>query len=138
MCSSISRNSRNSRGYLCKLELQEFPSINIVGRFFYIDEFLTSCFTLVNHCYDFIMAYLVYTYHVLFIQAESYTEACGICGDVFVNKEDFLHHVSVMHPGQEVAATEVNVTRHTDGVVLIEDNNYKNIPETSLGTEINT
>lgn len=64
------------------------------------------------------------------LQAESFTEACGICNDVFVNKDDLLHHLSVMHPGQQPSSTPVNVTRYTDGLVPVKN---RIAPETSVG-----
>ena len=64
------------------------------------------------------------------LQAESFTEACDFCSDVFVNKEDLLHHLSVMHPGQKVMSTPVNVTRHTEGLVPIKKKFIA--PQTSL------
>ena len=50
--------------------------------------------------------YLHYEY--ICSQVESFSEVCSVCGDEFVNNEDLLHHISVMHPGQEVPSTSMS------------------------------
>ena len=54
----------------------------------------------------------IYIMNTICLQAES--EVCSICTDEFTNKEDLLHHISVMHPGQEVPSTStINVSCET-------------------------
>ena len=65
------------------------------------------------------------------LQVESVSEACGICNDVFVNKDDLLHHLSVMHSGQEIPSTSNTVLHNGNIVAAPQENDMVMVNEVS-------
>jgi len=66
------------------------------------------------------------------LQAESFSEeTCSICSDIFGSRDDLLHHLSVMHPGQEVPSASHNKPLH--GNVTSQEKYVDKVPGSSKG-----